>query len=309
MKNIASMHILTLGGLFVAVFLLSSCGVYQKSVLLKTAEDFNNTKFQATLKAAEKNYVLQPFDKITVEVFTNKGERIPDPNGEFFFRMAGEQPVGGQMVPNQNNNPNLGVGVGVGIGAGIPGAGSTGVNFSVLRTFLINEDNNAYLPLIGSTPLAGLKMYQADSLLSKRYSEFFEDSYVISNVINRRVTVLGALGNRVVLLPNDNMNLLEVIALIGNPDSRSRNDKIKLIRNVLDKPVMQVIDLSTWDGLQAANLRVQPNDVIYIEPRRGVIRRETLADVTSFTNIFTSVLGIIATTINTIVLIDVLRNR
>jgi polysaccharide export outer membrane protein len=294
-----------IGKYLVILSLLSSCGVYQKSVLLKTAEDFNNAKFQATLKAAEKNYVLQPFDKITVEVFTNKGERIPDPNGEFFFRMAGEQPVGGQMVPNQNNNPN----VGVGIGAGAQGVQNTGVSFSVLRSFQINDDNNAYLPLIGATSLAGLKVYQADSLLSKRYSEFFEDSYVIINVINRRVTVLGALGNRVVLLPNDNMNLLEVIALIGNPDSRSRNDKIKLIRNVLDKPVMQVIDLSTWDGLQAANLQVKPNDVIYIEPRRGVIRRETLADITSFTNIFTSVLGVIATTINTIVLIDVLRNR
>ncbi len=307
MNGTAGMHILNPLGLLSAIFLLSSCGVYQKSVLLKTADDFSNAKFQASLKAAERNYVLQPFDKITVEVFTNKGERIPDPNGEFFFRMAGDQPVGG-MGTNQNTNPNAGGMGGVGIG-GLPGAGNTGVSFSVLRTFLINEDNNAYLPMIGATPLAGLKMYQADSLLSKRYSEFFEDSYVISNVINRRVTVLGALGNRVLLLPNDNMNLLEVIALIGNPDSRSRNDKIKLIRHVLDKPVMQIIDLSTWEGLQAASLRVEPNDVIYIEPRRGVVRRETLADVTSLTNIFTSVLGIIATTINTIVLIDVLRNR
>ncbi|MCS7017982.1 MAG: polysaccharide biosynthesis/export family protein [Cytophagales bacterium] len=288
---------------FFTALLLSSCGVYQKSVLLKTAEDFNNAEFQATLKQVERNYVLQPFDKITVEVFTNKGERIPDPNGEFFFRMAGEQPIGAQGTANQNTNPNIGV-------AGVVGAaGNAGIGFSTLRTFTINEDNNAYLPLIGATPLAGLKLYQADSLLSKRYSEFFEDSYVISNVINHRVTILGALGNRVLLLPNENMNLLEVIALVGNPDSRSRNDKIKLVRNVLEKPVMQVIDLSTWEGLQAANLRVQPNDVIYIEPRRGVIRRETLADVTSFTSIFTSVLGIIATTINTIVLIDVLRNR
>ncbi|WP_448519709.1 hypothetical protein [Rhodoflexus sp.] len=291
-------------GLTTTAWLLSSCGVYQKSVLLKTADDFNNAKFQATLKEAERNYVLQPFDKITVEVFTNKGERIPDPNGEFFFRMAGDQPVAGRGDPNQNINPNN-----IGAGGGIAGISNTGVAFSSLRTFLINEDNNAYLPMVGAIPLAGLKLYQADSLLSKRYSEFFEESYVISNVINRRVTVLGALGNRVVLLPNDNMNLLEVIALIGNPDSRSRNDRIKLIRNVLDKPVMQVIDLSTWDGLQAASLRVQPNDVIYIEPRRGVVRRETLADVTSFTNIFTSVLGIIATTINTVVLINVLRDR
>lgn len=293
--------------LITATFLLSGCGVYQKSVLLKTAEDFNNAQFQAAIKAAEKNYILQPFDKITVEVFTNKGERIPDPNGEFFYRMAGEQPLGGQGAANQNTNPNAGFGTG--IGAAGQSMSSTGVGFSVLRTFLINEDNNAYLPLIGATPLAGLKLYQADSLLSKRYSEFFEESYVITNVINRRVTILGALGNRVMLLPNDNMNLLEVIALAGNPDSRSRNDRIKLVRNVLDKPVMQVIDLTTWEGLQAANLRVQPNDVIYIEPRRGVLRRETLADVTGFTGILTSVLGIIASTINTIALINVLRNR
>ncbi|MCS6967508.1 MAG: polysaccharide biosynthesis/export family protein [Cytophagales bacterium] len=288
-----------------ASLLLSSCGVYQKSVLLKTAEDFSNAEFQAALKTAERNYVLQPFDKITVEVFTNKGERIPDPNGEFFFRMAGDQPIGGvQGIPNQNTNPNANLNAGV-----VGGASATGVGFSVLRSFMINEDNNAYLPMIGAVALAGLKLYQADSLLSKRYSEFFEDSYVITNVINHRVTILGALGNRVLLLPNENMSLLEVIALAGNLDSRSRNDRIKLVRNVLNKPVMQVIDLSTWEGLKAASLRVEPNDIIYIEPRRGVIRRETLADFTSITGIFTSILGIVTSTINTIVLIDVLRNR
>ena len=33
--------------------------------------------------AAEKNYVIRPNDYLDVRVYTNKGERILDPNGEF----------------------------------------------------------------------------------------------------------------------------------------------------------------------------------------------------------------------------------
>jgi polysaccharide export outer membrane protein len=90
------------------------------------------------------------------------------------------------------------------------------------------------------------------------------------------------------------------VALAGNFDYRVRADRIRVVRNWDTKPVIQVIDLSTVQGLQAANLRIEPNDIIYIEPRRGLGRRESLGDIGAIFGIAGSVLGIVSSTILTI---------
>jgi polysaccharide export outer membrane protein len=62
----------------------------------------------------------------------------------------------------------------------------------------------------------------------------------------------------------------------------------------MTKPEIQVINLTTWEGVKAANLRVEPGDIIYIEPRRRVYRQETLQDVSG-------VIGTVGTILSTII--------
>lgn len=278
------------------IILLSSCGAYKYTILFKTEKDTESPKVQQLIKEAQGNYVLSKYDKITIEVFTNKGERITDPNGEF----PGDP---GRQAINLNTQPGV-IGAGGAGGLGITQQQTqNGTQFTPLRRFQIQDDGNAYIPLLGAVPLEGLKQYQVDSLLAKAYSQFYEEAFVTTQIINRRVIVLGALGNRVLNLDIDNLNLIEVIARVGNMDARVRADKIKLIRYVDNKPQMHVIDLSTWQGLQAANLRVEPNDIIYLEPRRGNVRREDLQNISSVVGIVGSLLGIITSSITTILLI------
>jgi polysaccharide export outer membrane protein len=44
--------------------------------------------------------------------------------------------------------------------------------------------------------------------------------------------------------------------------------KIKLIRGDLKNPTIYQIDLSTVDGLKQADLVLQANDIIYVEPAK-----------------------------------------
>jgi polysaccharide biosynthesis/export protein len=266
---------------------LSACGTYKNAVLFKTGEEFSNDAFKSVLKEAQSNYVLRKFDVFNMEIFTNKGERITDPNGEF-LRM-GNAPQG----TNLNNNPNFN-----------PGIGMVGGTMSILRRYPIEEDGRAYLPVLGAVKLEGLKLYQADSLLSKLYGDtlttksgVYKDPYVLTQLLNRRAVLVGALGNRIIPLDNENMNLVEVVALAGNFDFRVRADRIRVVRNWDTKPVIQVIDLSTVQGLQAANLRIEPNDIIYIEPRRGLGRRESIGDISSILGIAGGIVGVISSTI------------
>lgn len=279
--------------LFLSLFAItcSSCGFYQYTILFKEDENFNNEAFKkATLIAeqAEKNYIVRKFDFVGIEIFTNKGELLTDPNME--IQMGNRQ-----VDLTQQGNPVVGA-----LGGNLAGVNqqTQGIfNFSALRRYMVQDDGNAYLPLLGGTKIEGLKLYQVDSLLSKQYEKYYKDSYVVSRLLNRRATVIGALGARVVTLDNENLGLVEVIATAGlNFDARVRGDRVRIIRNVLTKPVMQIVDLSTFEGIKSVNMKIEPNDIIYIEPRRRAGRDEALTDFTRVFGTIGAILGSISST-------------
>lgn len=271
------------------IFTCTSCGFYRYTILFKEDETFNNEAFKkATLLAeqAEKNYMVRKFDYVGVEIFTNKGELLTDPNMEI--------QMGSRQVDVTQGGQNQGAAGQQGMGAGI-------ANFGTARRYMVQDDGNAYLPLLGATKLDGLKLYQVDSLLSKQYEKYYKDSYVVSRLLNRRVVIIGALGARIVTLENDNMSIIETVASAGfNFDQKIRGDRLRIIRNIYTKPVMQIIDISTFEGLRAANLKVEPNDIIYLEPRRRIGREETLTD---FTRTLSTVLSVVSSTVLTILAI------
>jgi polysaccharide export outer membrane protein len=91
--------------------------------------------------------------------------------------------------------------------------------------------------------------------------------FVRIEVTNRSVYVFkGRSGATEVLLDKANMNLLEVLAKAGGmpPDAKAFN--IRIIRGDLKNPQVVKIDLSTLEGMKQANLTVQANDFVYIEP-------------------------------------------
>jgi polysaccharide export outer membrane protein len=272
MKN-SIVFLIKISCCFLFVASLFSCAGYQNNILFRTGEDFDNSAFDKVKADAEQNYRLAPFDYITIQVFTNDGEIMIDPSGDF-----GEEVRDGGGVVTQNPNQFETDPSGIPTGGGVTGGGGGAMGGGLLRRYLIQETGVISLPMIGKCNLTGLTLYQADSLLAEKFSTFYKKPYVITRYINKRIMVMGAMGNKVITLTNENMTLLEVLTLAGNFDNNTRANKIRLIRNAnTGNPVMKNIDLSTWQGLQNAELIIQPNDVVYVEPRRRV-GSEFLAD-------------------------------
>lgn len=252
-----------------ALVFCSSCTsarYYQKRTLFRLTDSqgrqIDSTKLRVAVNRTERNYVIQPNDILEVRVNTNRGERILDPNGELQFgQPSGALPSRATTRPATRN---------VGQGAGAATSGSE---------FLVQADGTVTLPQVGRLRLSGLSLLQADSVLAIRFAEYYVQPFVTTRVNNNRVIVLGVSGGKVIPLANDNMNLLEVLALAGGIDGAAggggptyrnggRADNIRIIRGDLKNPRVQQIDLSTLNGMRRANLQVEPNDVIYIEPIR-----------------------------------------
>lgn len=252
------------------IILLSGCGIYRKRILFQTEKEIIPANVQLAASEADKNYTLQESDFIEVEVFTNEGELIIDPNNEI-MREIGAGMNMQQM--NMRQNPQ----------------------------FLVREGGLVKLPLLGDVPLEGLTVNEAEALLQREYSAFYEEAFVIVRYTNKRVIILGTTGGQVIPLVNENMNLVEVLALAGGVGTQSRVDKIRLIRGDLDNPEVRIINLSTIEGMRDAQLQVVSGDIIYVQPVQR-IAGEALRDISP-------VFGLISTTLSLILLFNNITNN
>lgn len=227
-----------------------SCASYKQNIMFKVDD---TSVVQQHVQAAEKNYVIQTNDLLQLEVYTNHGERIIDPDLEL-MRDRGVQ--AGEARPEPN--------------------------------YLVDITGTVRLPLVGEIQLAGLKIREAEELLQKAYEKYYRGSYVILRYVNKRAIVLGAPGGQVVPLTNENVRLTEVLAMAKgiNNDAKAHNIRVLRGSNVF------VVDFSTIEGYIKGNMVIEPGDIVYVEPvRRPFV--ESVRDYGALISIVTSLTTLI----------------
>ncbi len=217
------------------VVFLSSCKVYKQDLMFRLDDNFTEEDLSMPVKKAEENYRIQVNDYIELNLFTNDGERIVDPNPE----VSG---LGGNNQNRLNNRQQF--------------------------EYLVQIDGVAKLPVIDRVKLEGLTVNEAEIVLQSAYDEFYKDCFVKLTVNNRRVVLLGANGGQVILLENENVTLAEILALYGGLSMGAKAGNIKVIRGDLSNPLVYQIDLTTVDGMKSTIIKVEPGDIIYVEPWR-----------------------------------------
>jgi polysaccharide export outer membrane protein len=152
----------------------------------------------------------------------------------------------------------------------------------------IESDGFAKLPMFGRIYLAGLTIRQAEMLIEDKFSEFYNNPFVLLQVENKRVMIFAGSNTSVVPLENDNTTLFEVLAATGGIPEDGKAHQVRLIRGDLKNPEVYKIDLSTIQGMRQANLVMQANDIIYIEVRKGYMR-EILAEIAPYLAAITTI--------------------
>ncbi|WP_350126092.1 polysaccharide biosynthesis/export family protein [Imperialibacter sp.] len=225
--------------------------------MFKMDDKFTESDLAQAVSLAEKNYHIKKDDYLRLDVFTNGGERIVDPNFELRQGMTNQ---------NMQNTRQF--------------------------VYLVRQDGLVKLPMIGDVDILGLTIYEAEQKLQALYSEHYIEPYVVLRYENRRVIVLGANGGQVIPLVNENTSLIEVIALSGGINQGAKSQSVRLIRGNLNNPEVYVIDLSTVSGMRSSIVRLEPGDIVYIDPWRRVWI-ESLRDVSPVLSLVSSVITLV----------------
>jgi polysaccharide export outer membrane protein len=216
--------------LFLMSTLLSGCASYKQNIMLKPGENFTPDPIRREALDAEKNYVIQKNDYLKLEVFSNKGERIIDPDAELLKQMGN--------ATQTNQKPQL--------------------------NYLVDLNGIIKFPMVGEIKIDSLSLRQAEEMLQKLYNQYYTDCFVSLTFVNKRVIVLGAVGGQVIPLTNQRVSLAEILALSKGLANDAKAHNIRVLRG----EKVFLIDFSTIQGFKDGNLIVEPGDIVYVEPIR-----------------------------------------
>ena len=233
--------------------------------MLTTPKDY---VFDSIPDTIDPNYKLSPNDIFTFRLFSNDGFKIID-----MQNLGGGGSTSGSM--NMRNS------------------GVTNISYQV------DYEGNVKLPILGKVHIAGLTVREAEIFLQEKYSYSFNDPYCLIEVNNRRVIVFP--GNdgaaRVIPLINENITLIEALALAGGISENGKSKKVKVIRpgkTEEAEPMVYNLDLSTIEGLQGWLMVMQANDIVYVTPRWRVAT-DVLREITPIVSLITTSLLLIVT--------------
>lgn len=169
-------------------------------------------------------------------------------------------------------NPELAVPFNSQVGAykmSVDGGVSAAGGETLEKGYRVDADGNIIFPILGKIKVSGKNLKQISDMIAGMITEggYIRDPQVSIEFLNFKYTMLGAVGAGTYSVDGDRITILEAIAKAGDLPNRARLDRIAVIRTVDGKQEIYYNDIRTADIFMSPTYYLQPNDIIYVEPR------------------------------------------
>ena len=163
--------------------------------------------------------------------------------------------------------------------------------------FLVDTNGNVEIPLIGSIPVAGLKLNQAADQIKIQVDKLLREPSVSVRFLNHKFSVLGEVARPGVYnLIDDRTTLPDALAMAGDLTVFGNRQNIMIVRDYYGKRQVVRLDLRDRSIFVSPYYFLKNGDMIYIEPVQAKAtytdQRVQLAPL--YISIATSVVSIIA---------------
>ncbi len=132
--------------------------------------------------------------------------------------------------------------------------------------YLVDESGNIQFVKLGDLHVEGLTRKELKKMLEKELVPYLKEVFVTVSFLNRHITLLGGVGSQVIPLANDNMTLLDALAVGGDISEKGRTDNILVIREKDDSKEFKRLNLTDNSIFYSPYFYLQPNDIVYVEP-------------------------------------------
>lgn len=139
------------------------------------------------------------------------------------------------------------------------------------NTFLLDNEGNINYPVLGKLSMSGLTSREAENLITERLKSYVKERpTVVVRMSGFKVSVLGEVASPGVYpVVNEQINVLEALAMAGDLTIYGVRDNVKLIRENQDgRKQFVTLNLNDADLLLSPYYRLQQNDILYVTPNK-----------------------------------------
>ncbi len=159
---------------------------------------------------------------------------------------------------------------------------STGGLLEQQQGYLTGLDGTINIPVLGKIKVAGLTRAELSDKLTKQISEFILDPIVTINIINFKVSVLGAVNSPgTFAVQGERLTLPEALSLAGDLSMYGKRNNILVLRETNGKKDYAYLDIRDAKIMDSEFYYLQQNDLIYVEPNNASIQSSGVTNATS----------------------------
>ncbi|GAB3041950.1 polysaccharide biosynthesis/export family protein [Spirosoma pulveris] len=138
--------------------------------------------------------------------------------------------------------------------------------------YLVSEDGQIELPLMGRQTVAGLTNSQAAAQIKQKLLEYLKEPTVNVRNLNFQISVSGEVARPSVFsISNEQISLPAALGLAGDITIYGQRTNILVIREENGKRTFNRVDLTKRDVFTSPFYYLRPNDIVYVEPGKARI--------------------------------------
>jgi len=136
--------------------------------------------------------------------------------------------------------------------------------------YLVNEEGQIELPLIGRLTVRGLTNTQAATQIRQKLVDYLKEPTVNVRNLNFQISILGEVARPSLFsIPNEQISLPEALGLAGDITIYGRRDNILIIREENGQRTFNRINLTRRDVFTSPYYYLHSNDIVYVEPGKA----------------------------------------
>lgn len=164
-----------------------------------------------------------------------------------------------------------------------------------LSGYLVREDGEIELPIIGSFKAVGKTVEQVSKAIKERLINdgHLNQPSVQVRIINSKVTVLGEVNRPGTYnFTESNLSLFQALGMAGDLTIQGKRKNVLLVRHNDDKREVISIDLTSTDWFKGPYYFIKPNDVIIVNPNGPKVKRAGyIGDISTILSVASVVLS------------------